>query len=111
MSNVANQQTRTDTPSTGWLVAELHRIREVLDVLPLPDKTSAAAHRDLGEAEIMLLDAEPDRRRLGGTLERLALVLAASGALDHAGQALSGPLGTLADWVGEPGRTVRQLLA
>jgi hypothetical protein len=106
MSNATNQQTRAN----GWLVAELHRIRQVLDVLPLPDATAAVAHRDLGEAEILLLADEPDRRRLGGTLERLALVLAASGALDHAGQALAGPLGMLADWVGEPGRTVRQLL-
>ncbi|GIE75269.1 hypothetical protein Aph02nite_12190 [Actinoplanes philippinensis] len=107
MSNATNQQTRT----TGWLVAELHRIRDVLAVLPLPDETAAAAHRDLGEAESLLGDAEPDRRRLGGTLERLTLVLAASGALQHAGQALAGPLRTLADWVGEPARTIRQLLA
>ncbi|MEU4162820.1 hypothetical protein [Actinoplanes sp. NPDC026670] len=107
MVNAANQQTR----ATGWLVAELHRIRQVLDVLPLPEKTVAAAHSELGEAEILLLYPEPDPRRIGAALERLALVLAASGALDHAGQALSGPLGTLADWVGERGLTVRQLLA
>ncbi|WP_433795058.1 hypothetical protein [Actinoplanes sp. CA-252034] len=107
MSNATNQHIRT----TGWLVAELHRIRDVLAVLPLPDETAAKAHRDLGEAEIMLLEADPDRRRLGGTLERLTLVLAASGALDHAGQALRGPLGTLADWSGDPAGTVHQLLA
>jgi hypothetical protein len=107
MSNATNHETR----ATDWLVAELQRIRQVLDVLPLPDETTTVAHRELGEAEILLGYPEPDRRRIGAALERLALVLAASGALDHAGQALSGPLGALADWVGEPGRTVRQLLA
>jgi hypothetical protein len=111
MSHVTNQQTRPDVPATDWLVAELHRIRQVLDVLPLLDETTTAAHRELGEAESLLRDAEPDRPRLGAALERLALVLAASGALDHAGHALAAPLRTLADWVGEPGRAVRQLLA
>ncbi|BEL08204.1 hypothetical protein Q0Z83_063950 [Actinoplanes sichuanensis] len=107
MANATNEQTR----ATGWLVAELHRIREVLDVLPLPEQTASAAHRDLGEAEVLLLEKEPDRRRLAGTLERLTLVLAAAGALDHAGQALSGPIGTLADWLGDGAGTVRQLLS
>ncbi|MFC4069260.1 hypothetical protein [Actinoplanes subglobosus] len=111
MSNATEQQAGTTNEATGWLVAELHRIRQVLDVLPLPDETTTVAHRELGVAEIALLEADPDRERIAGSLERLTLALAGSGALDHAGQALAGPLGHLADWLGEPAQPIRRLLA
>ncbi|GAA1638866.1 hypothetical protein [Actinoplanes couchii] len=109
MLNVTNQTAPSIAPAHTHLLAELERIRQVLDVLPLPDDTAATAHREIGEAEVALLEAEPDRRRITGCLERLALALAASGALDHAGQALSTPLEALADWLGESGQSIRDL--
>lgn len=110
MPNVTNQTAPNITPATTHLVAELGRIRQVLDVLPLPDDTATKAHQELGETEVALLEPDPDRRRITGSLERLTLALAASGALDHAGRALSAPLETLADWLGDQGQTIRQLL-
>lgn len=111
MSDVLKPQTPTSNPATRYLTAETQRIRKVLDVLPLPDDTTTVAHRELGATEIALLEPEPDRQMIAASLERLTLSLAASGALDHAGQALSGPLGTLADWLGTTGSGIRRLLS
>ncbi|HWS35879.1 MAG TPA: hypothetical protein VN408_24450 [Actinoplanes sp.] len=110
MLNVTNQTAPTTTPVHPRLLAELERIRQVLDVLPLPADTAVKAHQEIGETEVALLEAEPDRRRITGCLERLALALAASGALDHAGLALSAPLEALADWLGESGQSIRDLV-
>ncbi|WP_430782669.1 hypothetical protein [Actinoplanes sp. G11-F43] len=110
MLNVTNQTAPNIAPSTAHLVAELGRIRQVLDVLPLPDETATKSHQELAETEVALLEPDPDRRRITGSMERLTLVLAASGALDHAGRALSEPIGSIADWLGDKGQTIRQLL-
>lgn len=122
MFNEPNQHTSTigpvmadrhpaPAPAPAHLLTELQRIRQVLDVLPLPDDTVTVAHRELGGTEVALLEAGPDRQRIADSLTRLALALAGSGALDHAGQALTGPLGTLADWLGEPARPIRRILS
>ncbi|SDT49625.1 hypothetical protein [Actinoplanes derwentensis] len=110
MLNATNQTAPTIAPAHAHLLAELARIRRVLDVLPLPDDTAAKAHQEISETEVALLEADPDRRRITGCLERLALALAASGALDHAGQALSAPLESLAGWLGDSGQSVRDLV-
>ncbi|GAA4950974.1 hypothetical protein GCM10025331_44200 [Actinoplanes utahensis] len=111
MANAASQQTPTIDAITGHLLAELQRIRQVLDVLPLPEETTTVAHRELSATEVDLLSAEPDRTRIAASAKCLALELCRSGALDHAGHALTGPLGTLADWLGDTGLPIRRLLS
>lgn len=111
MLNVTNQTApATSAPVPPRLPAELERIRQVLDVLPLPEGTAAKAQQEIGEVQVALLEAEPDRRRITGCLERLALALAACGALDHAGLALSTPFEAFADWLGESGQAIRDLV-
>lgn len=111
MVNVTGQQqAQSIDPITGNLLAELQHIRQVLDVLPLPEETTTVAHRELSASEVALLGGAPDRQLIAGSMERLALELCRSGALDHAGQALAGPLRTFADWLGETGQPIRRLI-
>jgi hypothetical protein len=115
--NNAGRDQRISGGQKGTLVASaecLHAaedLRAAVAATPLDHVTRATAEGELDVVDAELSSAAPDRHRVATSLERLTRLLTAAGALATAGQALAGPLTTLAGWLGGLGAPVLALLA
>jgi hypothetical protein len=96
------------TEDAGHALGEL---RLALAASGLAEPMASAAHTLAAELDAALSARQPDRPRFGAALEGLARLLAATGSLVTAGAALTGPLHTLASWLGAAGEPVLRLLA
>jgi hypothetical protein len=116
INNVQGDQ-RISGGQHGVLVTEaaareaVASLRAALAAAPLDEATAASAHAQAAEIGVMMRDARPDRRRVAPVLERLTRLLGAAGSLASAGAALTGPLQTLAAWLGAAGEPVLRLIS
>ncbi|MGV1009720.1 MAG: hypothetical protein ACOYBY_14075 [Dermatophilaceae bacterium] len=117
VNNVAGDQ-RISGGQHGTVVTAEDALRTVGDLraalaqVKLDPQTRPVAQMQVDEIESELHKRpEPDRARVAGTLERLARLLTAAGAVTTAGGALLGPLQALAGWVGTLGAPILALLA
>ena len=116
INNVAGNQyisgdQRGTAASAAVLREALEQLRAAVGNAGLDDKTSTAATAQLDEIDSTLTEQEPDRPKAGKALDKLAALLVSAGAVATAGQALAGPIQTIASWVGSWGPAVAQLLA
>ena len=116
VNNVAGNQYNTGGQQGN--AVGVQSVRQAVDQLRTaaegvaPDRHTAAyvrEHLDAIDAE--LTQNEPDRSKVGRSLDNVAGLLLSAGAVATAGQALVAPVQTIATWVGSWGPQVAQLLA
>ena len=86
-------------------------LRDALASAALGGATAAQARVHVAEIDAAVHAPEPDKRRAARPLKRLVELLADAGSLATAGAALTGPLQTLAGWLGAHGAAILGLLA
>ena len=91
-------------------LAEVHRLRQQLRRLRLAPDVLAETKRELTSVQEQLGTAEADKRTVARSLERFTEILKDVGALAAASNSLSGPLQTLASWLGAAGKPILGLL-
>jgi hypothetical protein len=89
----------------------VHDLRDALAGAGLDDATAAEARARIAEIDAAVHAPEPDRQRAAGPLQRLVRLLTDAGSLATAGTALTGPLQTIASWLGAHGTAILSLLA
>jgi hypothetical protein len=89
----------------------VHDLRDALAGAGLDDATAAEARARIAEIDAAVHAPEPDRQRAAGPLQRLVKLLTDAGSLATAGTALTGPLQTIASWLGAHGTAILSLLA
>ena len=90
--------------------SEARRLREQVRRMNLAPDVEADAARELRSVEEQLGAASADTRTVAQSLERLTKILQDAGALAAAGNALLGPIGSLAHWLGAAGRPLLGLV-
>ncbi|GAA1976874.1 hypothetical protein [Microbacterium pumilum] len=88
----------------------LAALRAALGEVALPSGTAEAVSSDLDQAAAAIQQAEPDKERAAGPLERVTQTLKSTGALAAAGAALIAPLQVLGQWLGPLGAGLLKLL-
>jgi hypothetical protein len=89
----------------------VRELRDALGGVDLDETTAAEVRAHVAQIDAAVHAPEPDKRRAGGTLNRLIRLLADAGALATASATLIGPLQTLAGWIGVHAVAVLSLLA
>ena len=84
-------------------------LREALPSVPLDRRRAAEARSRVAELDAAVRAPRPDKGRAADLLGRLTELLASAGSLTTA--ALTGPLQTLASWLGAHGAAVLGMLA
>ncbi|GAA1865208.1 hypothetical protein GCM10009715_10480 [Paeniglutamicibacter psychrophenolicus] len=115
VNNVAGNQwiygdQRGKAVGTGAVREAVRKLRGAVDDVALDDATSVAVSAGLVEIESELEAQEPERSRVRDALEKVTVLLTSAGAIAAAGQALVGPITSVASWVGSWGPAVAHLL-
>jgi hypothetical protein len=79
----------------------LRDLGPALSRVPLPPHARAHSEAQVREVQAEMAKPRPDRRRVAEHLTGLASVLASVGAVGTAVSGLLGPLGALAQWLGD----------
>jgi hypothetical protein len=96
--------------TTAAVRQALGDLREALAATTLDEATAASTNAQMTELDAAMRTASPDRPRFAHALERLTRLLAAAGSLATAGASLTGPLQTLAAWLGTVGDPILRLI-
>ena len=86
-------------------------LRAAIEAASLPEPARHDATSEVEAIESELEEPAPDRGRIAAGVERLTETLREAGALASAGEALAGPLRSLASWAGAAGVAALRLLA
>jgi hypothetical protein len=95
----------TMTPDSA-LLNDITELRRALAELQLTRGQHNQVEGDVAAIEEAAKNSDPDKKAVGGRLESLTDFLASAGALASAGQALTGPLSRLAEWLGPYGQAI-----
>ena len=88
----------------------VRELRKALTSVALDRIRAAEALSQVAEIDAAVRTPRPDKRRAADTLKRLTELLAGAGSLTTASAALTGPLQTLATWLGAHGTAILSLL-
>ena len=114
INNVTGNQ-RIDGGQRGKAVSintvrqAVQQIRKGVDSATLAPDTFAIISAALSEIESEVHAQEPNRSKVRESLDKIVGILASAGAIAAAGQALVGPIQSVALWVGSWGPAVAKL--
>jgi hypothetical protein len=110
INNVAGDQYNNITSAADAAIA-VERLGQLLEQSQLPDDVARLAREQLELAASELALPSPDKPAVADRLGRLTKALASAGALATAGASLTGPLTSLAGWLGTLGDPILRLLS